>query len=258
MSPELVIVGFVLVLFAGVLACMALGRRIGMRRAPNPADASNVGLGAIEGSAFALLGLLIAFTFSGASSRFDGRRQLIVTEANAIGTAYLRLDLLPTASRDKLRDEFKRYVDARLEAYALASSEEAISTAISRAVGLQSEIWTDAVVACKEAGAHETSMLLLPALNDMIDVTTTRAVARTVHQPILILIVIALLACTCGLLAGYDMASRKSARWIHKLCFAGMVAITMYVILDLEYPRSGLIRIDATDRVLEDVRSAMK
>lgn len=71
----------------------------------------------MEGAVFALLGLLIAFTFSGAATRFDTRRQLIIEETSDIGTAYLRLDLLPVEAQPGLREKFREYVDARLEVY---------------------------------------------------------------------------------------------------------------------------------------------
>ena len=76
-----------------------------------------VGESAAEGAIFALLGLLVAFTFSGAASRFDARRQLIVEETNDIGTAYLRLRLLPLSAQPALREQFRQYVDARLAFY---------------------------------------------------------------------------------------------------------------------------------------------
>jgi len=71
-------------------------------------EGARAGAGAVEGSVFGLLGLLIAFTFSGAAFRFDARRQLAVEETNAIGTAYLRLDLLPADKQPALRDSFRR------------------------------------------------------------------------------------------------------------------------------------------------------
>src|SRR4051812_45493567 len=81
-------------IFASTLALLMMGRRIGIRRrAADPEGAA--GSGAIEGAVYGIMGLLLAFTFSGAAARFDMRRQLIVKETNAIGTAYLRLDLLP-------------------------------------------------------------------------------------------------------------------------------------------------------------------
>jgi hypothetical protein len=82
-------------LFVGMLILLEVGRRAGVRRQLR--DPSGTGAGALEAAVFGLLALLIAFTFSGAASRFDARRHLVVEEANAIGTAYLRVDLLPPA-----------------------------------------------------------------------------------------------------------------------------------------------------------------
>ena len=87
------------VLFVGMLVLLDVGRRIGRRRLQLDAEGARAGVGVIEGSVFGLLGLLLAFTFSGAASRFDERRQLIVQEVHAIGTAWLRIDMLPPEAR---------------------------------------------------------------------------------------------------------------------------------------------------------------
>jgi hypothetical protein len=86
---------FALGLFLGMLMVLEIGRRIGARRLAEDPKGAEAGVGTVEGAIFALLGLLIAFTFSGAASRFDTRRQLVIEETNDIGTAYLQLDLLP-------------------------------------------------------------------------------------------------------------------------------------------------------------------
>ena len=104
-------------LFVAMFAMLELGHRLGVRRRRIDAEGAAAGTGVVEGAVFALLGLLIAFTFSGAASRFDERRKLVVEEANAIGTAYLRLDLLPSAAQLDLRASFRRYLDARLAVY---------------------------------------------------------------------------------------------------------------------------------------------
>ena len=116
------------VLFVVLILCMELGRRMGRRRLARDPDLLD-GIGAVDGMVYALLGLLVAFTFSGAASRFDDRRALIVTEANDIGTAYLRIALLPTASQAPLRDAFHRYVDSRMASYARDNSEEEFNKA---------------------------------------------------------------------------------------------------------------------------------
>ena len=104
-------------LFAGMLVLLETGRRLGLRRLARDSEAARAGFGVVGGAIFALMGLLIAFTFSGAASRFDTRRQLVVEEANAIGTAYLRLDLLPANAQSALRESFRQYVEARLDVY---------------------------------------------------------------------------------------------------------------------------------------------
>jgi len=102
-DPEQLGVLFAISLFLGMLVLLEVGRRVGTRRLRKDPEGARTGISAVEGSMFGLLGLLIAFTFSGAASRFDARRQLITEEANDIGTAYLRIALLPEAA-ERLRD----------------------------------------------------------------------------------------------------------------------------------------------------------
>ncbi|MDG4551569.1 MAG: DUF4239 domain-containing protein [Candidatus Contendobacter sp.] len=246
-------------LLLGMLLLLEIGRRLGMRRLANDPEGARAGTGTIEGAVFALLGLLVAFTFSGAAARFDTRRALIVEETNAIGTAYLRLDLLPAGAQPPLRDLFRRYVDTRLEAYRKLPDLKATWAELDKANRLQGEIWSQAVVAGRAEGAPPAAtMLLLPALNDMIDITTTRTMASKTHPPVIIFAMLFGLALASALLAGYGMAGGKSRNWLHMLGFAAVMAVAVYVILDLEFPRLGLIRVDAFDQALVELRESMK
>src|SRR5687767_8679615 len=92
---------------AAILGALEIGWRIGRIRHKRDADGAAAGTGAVDGAIFALMGLLLAFMFSGAASRFDARRSLIVEEANTIGAAYLRLDLLPAESQVQLKEDFR-------------------------------------------------------------------------------------------------------------------------------------------------------
>ena len=244
-----------LVLFAAMLALLEVGRRFGARR-PG-ADRGGAGIATIEASVFGLMGLLIAFTFSGASSRFEARRALIVEEANAIGTAWLRLELIPAGAQPALRQLFRSYLDARLETYRSLADQEASRAIHVRAVELQTGIWTTAVAACREPGMQQATMLLLPALNEMIDIVTTRSMATQFHQPSIIFAVLVLLALAASLLAGYGIVDATQRRWIPMIGFAAFTTLAIYVIIDLEYPRYGLIRVDAADQVLVDLRQTM-
>lgn len=131
---------FAVGLFIGMLVCLEIGRRIGIRRMAQDPEGARQGVAAVEGSVFGLLGLLIAFTFSGAASRFDARRQMVVAEANNIGTAWLRLDLLPQEPAAKLRELFRQYLDARLDAYQKLPDIPAAEKELAHAVQLQGEI----------------------------------------------------------------------------------------------------------------------
>jgi hypothetical protein len=247
---------FVAGLFLGMFLLLEIGRRAGLRRLAQDAEGARTGAGPIEGAVFGLLGLLIAFTFSGAAARFDARRHLVVEEANDIGTAYLRLDLLPPESQPPLRDLFRRYLDYRLEGFRAMPDTLATKAAFDRAVVLQGEIWDSAVIASR--GNSPAAMLLLPALNQMIDITSTRLAAMRMHPPMIIFLMLAGLTLVGSLLAGYGMAGSKKRGWIHMLVFATIMAGSVYIIVDLEFPRAGLIRIDAFDQVLVEVRQAMK
>src|SRR5688572_11955515 len=107
-----------------MLGTLELGRRLALRRARGLAGKEEPDFSALSGAVFGLLGLLIAFTFSGAAARFEDRRHLVVQEANALGTAYLRLDLVEPEGRAALKEKFRRYVDLRLLAYRSQTLDE--------------------------------------------------------------------------------------------------------------------------------------
>jgi hypothetical protein len=246
-------------LFFVMLALMETGWRVGMRRKQLDANGAHTGLGAIEGAVFGLMGLLVAFTFSGAASRFDARRALIGREANAIGTAYLRVDLLPPDLQPVLRDDFRGYVDARLSYFQnLSSNQAAAKAALDESVALQRKIWSESVAGCAKATVPATTSLVLSSLNEMIDITTTRAMAAETHPPSFVLWGMAVLVLASALLAGYATAEAATRSRMHILVYSAIFAIAVYLIVDLEFPRVGLIRIDAADHFLVDVRNGMK
>lgn len=249
---------FAISLFFGMLALLETGRRLGQRRLKRDPDGARAGAATVEGAILALLGLLVAFTFSGAASRFDTRRQLIVQEANVIGTAWLRLDLLPENDRAALQDLFRRYLDSRLEIYRKLADIESARQEFKNSTRIQGEIWSRAVAACRAKGDAPTTSLLLSSLNEMIDITTTRAMALQTHPPMIIYALLFAVGLGCSLLAGYGMAGGRERSWAHMISFAAIVAVTVYVILDLEFPRLGLIRVDAADKALIVLRESMR
>jgi hypothetical protein len=246
---------------AGVLAATAISLEIGYRRGRRDVNAGKPPTGGdatIEAAVFALLGLLLGFSFAGGTSRLDYRRQLIVKEVNAIGTAYLRLDLLKSGEQPEMRQLFRDYLDQRLRVYQAIPDMPAVVRELDRAAGLQKAIWQRAVTATLEDPGQNLSRLLLPAINDMIDVTTARTATLTTHTPNLILGLLTVVTLLSGLLAGYGMSQHPRRSWLHMAIYPLAVALTLYTVVDLDYPRMGLILVDGADRALWQLRDSMR
>ena len=243
-------------LFTAMLVCLEAGRRTGVRRLARDPEMTRLGLGPVEGAVFGLFGLLVAFTFQGAASRFDDRRARVAEEANAVGTAWLRIDLVPADRQPGLRDEFRGYLDSRLRTYRSVTRAEGM-VEYGRSMAMQNRIWADGVAGCAAAPTESCRMLLLPALNDMIDITTTRLVETWQHPPGVVYAMLFLLSLGTSFLAGYATAGSRTHSWTHMILFAAVTSIAIFVIVDMEYPRLGFIRVDAADKVLIDLRKGM-
>lgn len=250
---------FAVVLFLGMLTLFETGRRLGNARRARDPDGVDKGSGPAGAAVFGLLGLLLAFSFSGAASRFEDRRHLVAEEANAIGTAYLRLDLLPPDAQPELRQLFKSYLDTRVNVYRNGDDLATTKAGLARTIELQNRIWSGAVAASQRADAPTSaSMLLLPALNQMIDVTTLRVVASQNHPPLVIFLLLAGLSLVSAVLIGYATCGTLTRGWLYMMAVGATMALTFYVIIDLEFPRLGLIRVDAADQVLIDLLATMR
>jgi hypothetical protein len=246
-------------LFCGMVAATVAGHRWAVRtRRCTDAEATE-GASAIDAAVLGLLGLLVAFWFSSAGTRLDARRSLIVEEANAIGTAWLRLDLLPPAVQGEVRDLFRAYADARLAQTRLTGRvtgrAEPWQQLDHRLTELRHGIWRRAEEAAPQCESDQAAAILLESLNEMFDAGTRHQAAFNAHTPAAILCLLLVVACCSALLAGHDMGCQGAFRWLHAVVFAGVVSVTIWVIYDLEMPRYGLIRVDEFDRTMLDVRA---
>jgi hypothetical protein len=244
-------------LFIAMVVCLEAGYRLARRRIRISGEAHE-GLGSIEAAVFAMLGLLLGFAFSQALARFDDRRHMIIDEANAIGTAYLRLDFAPTDDQTRLRQLFRDYLDARIRVYATPTDDAATTASIADAEAIQRRIWTDVVESSKHDSTQNVARVLVPAVNEMIDITTVRTVYLNVGIPRLILALLLIVALCSAMTAGYAMAKRGHRSILHVLLYATSIAMTIYVVLDLEQPRRGVIRLTETDRILDSLRKSIE
>lgn len=254
-SPAL----FAFAWLVGMIGTMELGRRFGTRQLTKDPNREMSKMDMMGGAVFALCGLLMAFTLSGGASRFDERRMLIAEEANDIGTAYLRLDLLPDSTQPALRVLFHDYLDARIGAYNKLPDLTAVFAEIKRSERIQLDIWSHSIAATQSPGAHiDAAKLLLPAINEMIDITTTRLMAARIHPPVILYILLFILGLGCSLVSGIRMAGGRGRSWLHIFVFAVIMSACAYVILALEYPRLSFINLGEYDQVLLDLRESMK
>lgn len=246
----------IFVLAVGMYLLLELGSWAGRKHLQRGEGKLKETLGVVDGPIFALFGLLVAFTFSAALTRFEARRDLIVQEANAIGTAYLRLDLLPPADREPLQSCLKEYVDSRIRTYELIPQMKAVLAEGERSQRLQAQIWREALAGVAKSPNTLAGMQLIPALNEMIDISTTRTSAMQFHTPMIIFAMLMALSLVTALLVGYQFAGLEKKNRLHPILFIVTISITCYVILDMEYPRLGFIRMDAADAILRDVRAS--
>jgi len=258
MSPVWLGILVVFGIFGSMLLLLEFGRRMGRRGRVIDPEGAKAGLGTVDGAVFGLMGLLIAFTFSGAAARFDARRTAAVDEANAIGTSWLRLDLLPAAAQASIRPKLRDYTSARLEAFRKLPDMEAARVESARANSLQQEIWRNAVAACSETNSIPTAVLVLPALNQMFDAASSRTIHAQMHPPLMIYQMLVLLVLASSLLAGYGLGVGKVRNRFHALAFTLTIMVTLLVILDFEFPRLGLIRLHTNDQIFVNQLENMK
>jgi ABC-type glycerol-3-phosphate transport system permease component len=239
---------------AGLIVCLEIGYFLGVRRAKSVPNAHE-GFGAIEAAVFGIFGLLLSLSFVGAGSRLDVRRSLIVEETNAMADAYTLVDLLPASDQPDVRRLFREYVDLRL----LISQEpdEALDESqIHHSRSLQQAILLHAINATKTGDAGG-ARLLLSATNQMKDVATKKTIAKQTHLSTVVFALLAAAALLSGLVAGFGMA-RGRRNWLSVVVYALIVTITLYVMLDMEYPRNGLIGIATADRAMIDFRDSIQ
>jgi hypothetical protein len=246
-------------LFFGILLFLELGRWLGRRQVAKHGTDARTGVGVVDGAVFSLFGLLIGFSFSGAASRFDQRRDLVAQEVNAIGTAWQRIDALPDTSQVAIRDGFRRYMDALIRSYTAPPNR--VTDALHEPAplaGAEQDIWSRSMAASLTPEGEKARMLLLPSLNEMFGAVERERMARRMHPPPLIFIMLGITALAGAMFAGYGMAGGAARNWIYILGFATTVSLAAYVIIELEFPRLGMVRVEAFDQALVDLRATMR
>ena len=239
--------------FAGAWLAGEIGHRLGAFRRERSGTVLAPGVGAMVGSLLALLAFMLAFTFGVAAERFGTRRVLVVDEANAVSTAFLRADLMPPPWADNLREHLREYVDLRLE---MAASPEAVAAGLTRSEELHVLMWAD-VLAGTEARPVPTNALVLQAINDVIDLHSSRVAATYYSRLSIAIWGMLFLVTASGMVAvGYQAGISGPRPSVVSLLLMLALSAVIALIVDLDRPGTGWLAVQQAS--LQDAAQMMR
>lgn len=246
----------VTLLFVALLLAVEAGYRLGGNLEAHASKASKSQISAIQASLLGVLALLLGFTFSLSLQRFDSRSQAVVAEANAIGTALLRADLLPESSDPQIRRGIRRYIELRIIAGTISlDRHEDREDILAATAAIQTDLWSLAAKAAAEDPSPVRTGLFIQALNDAIDAYGERNAALNRHVPELVLFLLfgtfALTACLVGYSSGIARHRTTFPTYILML----LITFLVFIIIDLDRPRRGLIEVSQQSMLALDAAS---
>ncbi|MGB4773391.1 MAG: hypothetical protein WBP58_18140 [Chitinophagaceae bacterium] len=207
----------------------------------------------VEGSLLGLLALLLGFSFSLSNSRYDKRQSLVIDEANAIGTAILRCDLYPDSVKTPLKLAIRDYLEARISYDDAGANRDSIRAAILATERAQKRLWKLVSDAAQFQENVVRTNQMVPALNEMFDIASTRLALLLAKVPDLVFYLLFTLCFTGSFLIGYSDV--KHPEWGIVSSFLIMVGLSIYMILDLDRPRTGIINNEAIFQQISALRS---
>lgn len=230
------------VFFALMLVATEVGFRLGRRSELETSDKTKSLVSTVEAAMLGVLGLLLGFTMSMAVTRFEARKELVLEEANAIGTSSLRAALLPAPEGPDIGNLLRQYINVRVQYGTTGDDPTQLDSSHTRSARLQNEFWTRAVAYGQKDPNAVRVGLLLQSLNEAIDLESARRMASQNHVPESVIYANAIVGILSIMLVGYafGLSGRR-----HFAMYVLAVAITLVlaVIIDLDRPRSGLIRV---------------
>ena len=229
--------------FALMLAATEIGFRLGRKSQVNTFDKTKSLVSTLEAAILGVLGLLLAFTMSMAVSRLEMRKQLVLDEANAIGTSRLRTELLPPPENTEIANILNQYINVRVQYGTTGNDPKRLESLSKETAYLQNEFWARAVAYGQKEPNPVTIGLLLQSLNQTIDLESARRMAFQNHVPPSVIYVNAIVGILAALLVGHTFGL-NGRRQIFSMCVLSMaITLVLALIIDLDRPRRGFIRI---------------
>jgi hypothetical protein len=224
---------------AVVLLSTEAGWRLGNYRRQRPQHEKDAPVGAIVGATLGLLAFLLAFTFGMAASRYDTRRQLVLQEANAIGTTYLRADMLPEPQRSEIRTLLREYAALRVASV----SPSKLAEAIVRSGDVQEQLWAAAVALGAQSPNSIVGGLFIQSLNETIDLDAIRVTAGRNRIPDAIWLALSAVTMLTMAAMGYQFGLTGEHSWPVTIILALAFTTVLVLIADLDRPQAGMIQV---------------
>jgi len=230
-------------LFICMVFFMEIGFRSGRRSQASTTEVITQA-NAVLVSMLGLLALLLAFTFSAALQRYEDRSQTVVTEANAIGTTYLRARLLPRGMPDEVQALLRKYLDVRIQAGRVDATAPALYESLRHQGKLmEAQLWNYALRAAEQDPGPVTSGLFIQSLNELIDTSGTRDAALNRHVPEIVLFLVFATILMTTITLGYASGIAGHRVTLAAFVLMALIALVVYLIIDLDRPRRGSIQV---------------
>jgi len=231
-------------LFISIVATIEIGYRIGVKRQAVTNEASKIHLNSVQASIIGILALLLGFTFSLSLQRYDGRSEAVVDEANAIGTTYLRTQLLPETLRNDVQASLRQYVDLRVQEGNVSLSNYPLrKVMLDKTTNAQTRLWAYAIRAAEIDPNPVRTGLFIQALNEVIDNFGKRNATINRHVPELILLLLYGTFLLAGVILGFTSGVAGHRPSMVGYLMVLIIVILVYIILDLDRPRRGFIAV---------------
>lgn len=237
-------------LLVSMVAAIEIGYRIGCRAQATANESAVAHINAVQASLLGVLALLIGFTFSLALQRYDSRSEAVVEEANAIGTTYLRAELLTGSERGQAETLLRQYLDLRIQAGRKALTDGASRQELLAASNRTLEaLWAVAAGAVAVDASPVRTGLFVQALNELIDSYARRDAALNRHVPELVLLLLYGTFIMIGGIVGYACGIGGHRPSHATYILVGLIVLLVFVIVDLDRPRRGLIEVSQQSMV---------
>ena len=228
---------------ATFFVAMEVAYQVGRWHSPRSDEVLRSHVNALQAALLGLLALLLGFNFAMAVARFDARKVLLQEEVSAINTTYLRSQLLPPRERQEATELLRAYVATRVDFMKAIIDTARIDASIAAANKVETQLWGIAGRLAEQYASAVSTSLFIQSVNEMINVNDRRRATLDNHVPetVLHLLFIVALVALSFITYGYGLTGKP--RHAATIIFALLIAVVLTIIIDLDRPRRGLIRV---------------